>query len=215
MSYILSALTKAEQSRHGDKPGAEREGAADSGRLLPASAPPGTPTAPHSRWWQGIAVLGSGLALIILAVMAVSSLRPDHKPTPESVANASADSSLPPVVPAEPETAPQNPAASKQQVVVEQVTARESPPSRGSNNPMQMPAEPPPATDIQFSGSLPVLNITGYIYFENNPVASKLFVDGIVHRIGSSPGEGVIIREFRRDRVVISHRSAIHELPVP
>lgn len=39
----------------------------------------------------------------------------------------------------------------------------------------------------------PELNITGYIYFENNPKLSKVFIDGKVYRLGDRlPGGGVV-----------------------
>ena len=55
---------------------------------------------------------------------------------------------------------------------------------------------------------MPNLNITGYIYFESQPARSKLFVDGIVYRQESRLAEGLTLKEFAKDFVTVSYYGA-------
>lgn len=61
---------------------------------------------------------------------------------------------------------------------------------------------------------LPPINVTGYIFFEDNPGNSKLFVDGIVYRQHSRLGDNLTIEEFHRDHVVLRHRGGLQQLRI-
>lgn len=59
------------------------------------------------------------------------------------------------------------------------------------------------------------LNITGYIYFEADPARSKLFVDGIVYRQGSRLGEGLTLQSFAKEFVTVSYFGAEQRVAIP
>jgi len=189
VSYILSALKKAEESR-GGQPGAP---------LSPVAVPAPGPARDDRRgpslrgWLAGLAVV----ALVVAGVLWRPSLEFPARPGDGATAPRAA----------EVEAVEQPVAATPEPVTA--VTTSPAPPAPAPIPPATNPIPPPP------SAPPPPLAITGYIYFDGNPAASKLFVDGVVHRQGSSPGPGMVIRDFRPDRVIIAYRGALHEVPVP
>ena len=48
------------------------------------------------------------------------------------------------------------------------------------------------------------LNITGYIYFENRPELSKVFIDGKVYRHGDQLPEGGVVHNFSQNQFEVS-----------
>ncbi len=204
MSYILSALEKAEDQRRGDRSPDASVPAREFGTALePASAP---------RRTLHLAVLV--LALVGALAAVAFWLRPiADDPGPAAGAGdtlARTPEPAPAAMPARPSGSEPNPPSSPAPGTPERVSAS---PNTGHSSTLQTPKveNAAPATD----GEPPQLNITGYIYFDSKPDASKLFVDGIVYRLGSSVEPGVTVREFRRHSVVLSRSGTRHEIPVP
>ncbi len=188
MSYILSALQKAERQRRGD-PGETPAHDLSQFRAPEVAEPASFPvpgwlpvvalllvvTVVAVFWWRAVGVQGTaGGDEDPLVAQTIEPATRDHgrANTGENTDTAAIDPT--------PETsaAPANPAARV--------------------------ADEPPA-----------LNITGYIYFPADPDASKLFVDGIVYRLGSSVAPGVTLREFRPHSVVLSQSGTRHEIAAP
>jgi hypothetical protein len=63
--------------------------------------------------------------------------------------------------------------------------------------------------------ALPALNITGYIFFENNPENSKIFVDGIVYRLDSRLSRDLTIKAFRKNSIDVLYRGQLREIKIP
>ena len=91
-----------------------------------------------------------------------------------------------------------------------------------ATQPLQAEPQPPaPAPETPLSESstttpvqLPDINITGYIFFDDNPERSKLFVDGIVYRLGSRIGSGLVVTGFAKDEVTVSYQGSEHRIQV-
>ena len=177
MSYLLSPLKKAEQSR-GGQPGVP---------LSPVAVPPGrgpeTTAGAGRRWWWLFPI---ALAVAALMLVVLDDRAGDAGPG-----------------------AAVTPGAAAPEVTRGEVSGQSPAPTPATAPPPRMAVPAPPRVT-----ALPPLAITGYIYFDDNPAASKVFVDGMVHRRGSSPGPGMVIQDFRPDRVIIAYRGALHEVPV-
>jgi len=225
MSYILSALRKAE---------AERNGATAA-----ATATPLRPVLDHSPKTRAGLVVAIAVALLILLAgsyyyvhekshdrgSATQGGRPPaaaQTPAGSAVASLGADS------PSEENNNSANrlePAANE---TVAQPGARVGHPGGNRLSNPTPTAEAVAATEVQQQQParehpgkamapqpLPALNITGYIYFEDKPENSKLFVEGIVYRRHSRLAEGLILEGFYPDHVVVSYRGANQEIKIP
>lgn len=225
MSYILTALKQAEQAR-----GAGRNSAASTQPVGSASGgAPSAPAAGNARlpWLGLLAVMAVMIAVLLFAIVRGDGL----ESLPESPAPHTPDSADPVVNQAEASivqlSASEQADKGGNSRAAAQVNtysgaagiASERPRTQTQVAPREAPAFVPPiaaakAAD-EAAAPLPALNITGYIFFENKPAASKLFVDGIVYRLGSSLGDSTTIREFKSDRVIVSRRGTDHEIIIP
>lgn len=188
MSYIISALQKAERQRRGDP------GETPAQDLSHWRAPDVAQRAsfPVPGWLLVVALL------LVLTVVAVFWWRAVGVPL-----TASGDND--PMVAQPLELATRHNSRGNTEEDAEPAAADPTPEiSAAPANPGARAADEPPA-----------LSITGYIYFPDDPDASKLFVDGIVYRLGSSVKPGVTLREFRPHSVVLSQSGIRHEIAAP
>jgi len=172
MSYLLSALQKAEHQRN--------QNTANDGRepgLLPVDADTGAP----GRRLPLPALLAIPLFVVMVAAVLFFFFSNDDPGT--AVGPPSADSVAP--EPAAPRltksmSATKNPTVDKTAVVKKP----------------------------------PKLAISGYIFHENAPEFSRIFIDGQVYRPGSRSPAGIWFREFRSDAVVVEYQGVSHLIPV-
>ena len=212
MSYILNALRKAERERQ----------SAPSGDFL--SVDPATSSAPDSGRQNRLAVVLAlllGACLLSLAAVLVQD-RDRHSAGAPATARAISTAAPAPDIehgnpaafkPQEADreageqrhsSAPVDSAGSRSAVAGQATgTAPSSPAAEGVDG--QSQRAPPP---------LPELNVTGYIFFEDAPERSKLFVDGIVYRLDSRLAAGLVVTGFRRDHVILSHYGVERRLAV-
>lgn len=67
---------------------------------------------------------------------------------------------------------------------------------------------------VRSTTELPPLNITGYIYFDDAPQRSKLFIDGVVYRYNSRLAQGGTLTGFAKKHVVVTFQGVEHTVPV-
>ena len=185
MSYILTALRKAEKERKtGD--------AATAENFL---VEPGTEArSPASGRWI---ILALSVALIVcIGYLVVDEGSGTGSSNAVLSPEKTVDSRREPIT-YKPELAGPN----KQSSIVESGSAIES----KKINPPAISNEPVMATRDPSRPAMPSLNITGYIYFDGEPARSKLFVDGIVYRLNSRLGQGLILTGFEKDFVIVSY----------
>ena len=192
MSYILSALRKAERDRQQSDP-------VTAESFIAGDAPVGIDSDNRpvkGQWTVAVAVLTISVLALGLAALMLSER--NAVPGERDVGNRLTESKpidyRVPVIEEKPVEPP--PATDK----TEEKAA--------ANNSLPAPAQ----SSVQ---PLPTLNITGYIFFEDDPARSKLFVDGIVYRKDSRLGPGLILTGFERDRVEVSFEGRSREIPVP
>ena len=201
MSYILSALRKAE---------AERNGAtAAAGTAMPLRSLPGQ--APKTR--AGLAVaIAAGLLILVLGGYYYI----DDK---NSAVGFAVQGGTPPeaVQSAENHGVESNNSATKVEPVNTETAVQSGATVAATTEVHQPQATIPPAKPVEAVApqALPALNITGYIYFEDKPENSKLFVEGIVYRRHSRLAEGLILEGFYPDHVVVSYRGVNQEIKIP
>ena len=187
MSYILSALKKAEQER-GDN-------SALSASLLAAEAPPEREGLPSWVW----VVLGVVLFGLLLGAGWLLVSGPEQDSMPGSAVSAPAVPIAPPAGPggapaADPEPVGADfvaPVAQRQPVVESEVL-------------MPAPAGVPPASGPK--PPLPEIEFGGHIYVEGRPAAGKLFADGKAWREGDSMDNGVSIVAISENAVSLEYR---------
>lgn len=68
--------------------------------------------------------------------------------------------------------------------------------------------------ESSYKKPLPELNVTGYLFFPDQPSRSKLFIDGVVYRQGSRVVPGLTIENFAPRHVVLSWQGESHHLSV-
>ena len=184
MSYILSALQKAEAQRRGEaRPPALAQGSTGS---------PDGMERPGKGGWAGI---GAGLLMLMCAVFLWWFLSGHGDDTGAALARNE-------------QTRGGSPAT-----LDDQPDGRAEVANRTDGTTAE-PVEVPPGVDSTEPRALPAINVTGYIYFRSNPDNSKLFVDGIVYRKGSRIAEGLTVESFHPDYVTLSYRGQVRRLPV-
>lgn len=210
MSYILSALRKAESERQNPDPGVSQR----------MKAPQPEPVANNTDNRKVYALVVVGALLIAGAGLwffgeekSVSSGYVDAAP-PVSLslpASEPAMASAEPIiehraVPGIEQEIQRNPEPARYQ------PERESTPvyARAGENSTDSFVQQKP-----LPAALPAINITGYIYFESNPDNSKLFVDGIVYRLGSRVARGVTIKNFYPDHIEVLHQGVSRDVKIP
>ena len=198
MSYILSALRRAEAQR--------RDGAAGQG-IATFTADDVAPVAAPRRH-RGIVVgLVSAAALVAGAgYFASGFFSPAAMPALEN-----------PVAqprPHHPAPEPSPAAAAQRSSASAPATTNSSPPAPAVSAAPPAPVEAPEQKSWAVDQAPPRLNITGYIFFENDPQNSKLFVDGVVYRLHSRLAGGAVVEAFLDDQVVVSHHGVEHRIPV-
>ena len=215
MSYILNALRKAERERQ----------SAPAGDFL--AADPATASAPDSGWQNRLAVvLALLLGACLLALAAVLVLDRDGRNADVPVASTPVPT---PSVEDEHLATSERPRAAR---TIDEPRYSSGPVAGGGDKPAvadvvsgsapqgleAAPSSPSPEHgDGQSQRSpppLPKLNVTGYIFFEDAPERSKLFVDGIVYRLDSRLATGLVLTGFRRDHVILSHYGVERRLAV-
>lgn len=195
MSYILSALRRAE---------AERRAAQDDGRSQLVALDADIAAGDDRRVSPFLALA----VLVVIALLMVGYwLLPLSRPAPVADPVAAPVPTLPAAPVAAEPTQPTQPIQTHIQ------TTRPAPPVQKQLSPP--PAAPAPAEPaVAPSPPLPAINVTGYIYFEDKPENSKLFVDGIVYRLHSRLAEGLTVEGFQPDVVIVNYRGQQRQLRV-
>ena len=194
MSYILSALRKAERERNATA-------APSVDRFLDDRGPERGVTAalPAGRWI--ILALATALAASLGYLVLGGATDPDSAATLPPVSPAPIAAPAPAVE--DPQPAHPLPTAERSADQPTLTVSASSSSSAARTSPVSPAPSAPPAPAPR--SPMPALNITGYIYFESDPARSKLFVDGIVYRLHSRVDEGLVITGFGPDTVTLSH----------
>ena len=198
MSYILTALNKAERDRVAAEPqGASVEPVMSPQPLTcPGVAAPGSTKARHRT------------ALIICLTLVTAGLgfglahrsdtEPRHlpeQPTGPETVRRSAPGGTPVIENRQTSglTANTLPAAADP----------ESMPGARTGVPEHIAPEPP------------ALNITGYIFFEHNPTSSKVFIEGLVYGLDAEVSPGLRIVRFDAGGFVLASEQGQYRIPAP
>jgi hypothetical protein len=191
MSYILSALRKAEEER--------RRGETHVGERMLAHEP--VPANRHAGLKLGVAV-----ALLAMTAGLGYWFTAEDRSHPSTAMGPLPSAALPPSYP--------SPAKIAIPATSEPVSETQPLPDEGSALETPAPATTRPATG-EVAKIPPTLNITGYIYFESNPEKSKLFVDGIVYRLNSQVVRGLTIDAFHEDHIDVLYHGAPATISIP
>jgi len=201
MSYILSALRKAEADRRGTDQ-------APPGAMLSiaSSAQSMTDIASHRPRYFVVGLL----MIAVIGVAAYSLVH--HRVSPVTVPAPAGITGI-----SDTDRASSTETASDDTLTPVEENSISAPVSVDTAPLIAKPAPLPEAIPVAEVAEifLPQLNITGYIFLENNPANSKLFVDGVVYRHQSRIGDGIILEEFHRDHVVVSQQGKRLELKIP
>lgn len=201
MSYILSALRKAERERN--------DSAAAPGQSVPLF-PEAESTAGQR---NTIVVVLLALCCGALAVLALV-LFLQRNPAPVTVEAQNSGAELGGEKDLKP--AQHQPVMSQSGGGMDTSVAR-SQPAAIEDKPRPQFQEESPATNqaLAKTKDLPPLNITGYIYFPENPERSKLFVDGIVYRHKSLLVEDAVLERFYPDAVDVKYAGKTERIKIP
>lgn len=213
MSYILSALRKAESERQNPDPGVSQR----------MKAPQPEPVANNTDNKNIYALI-----VVAILVMAVLGFWFFGEKKPVSSGYVDAASSAPPASlsssASEPAMASVEPIIEHRAAPgIEQEVERNPEPARYSSErestPVYVRSDENSIQSFEQQkaepAALPAINITGYIYFESNPDNSKLFVDGIVYRLNSRISEGLTIRAFQKNSVQVLYRGEARNIKIP
>lgn len=204
MSYILSALRKAESEREA------REISAGERMKAAHHYSPAKTSSPMKLLWPSVFLV---LALGILAYWFIGG-RASTGSDGAGHAGLPAQSVTPGLSASEFSSSPQRDFGGDTANKITDVSTR-YPPQVMEAHPPETQGLEASSEKLQSSLISPAINITGYIFFEDKPNNSKLFVDGIVYRHESRLPNGLTIKVFHENSVEVLYRGRLTEIKIP
>lgn len=198
MSYILSALRKAERERQTLAPHRLEDFLAP----LPAPLEPQRTLRPAILFW----VLLPLMAALAGWWLSQWSGRVPQSPVPSSPPLSEGQSAL----------VGESRTSLPLQPIAESAAGSQLPSPAESHKTLELqPAASETSTPGPQAAPLPALNVTGYLYFESTPQRSKLLIDGVVYRQQSRILPGLLVSRFLPHSVVLSWHGEERHLPIP